>query len=151
MIADRQKLLVDRNFDRVWARRKARADDQLRRRRRDELAPAREQSAVGPARVCAWLGFAEHTPLVEPLSLDEAYLDVTENLQGIASATEIAEAIRAKIKAGNQPDRVRRRLLQQIPSPNSVRPEQAGWSVRHYTENGPDVCRDTPSQEMSWR
>src|SRR3954452_9643196 len=43
--------------------------------------------------------FAEHTPLIEPLSLDEAYLDVTENLQGIASATEIAEAIRARIKA----------------------------------------------------
>ena len=42
--------------------------------------------------------FAEHTPLIEPLSLDEAYLDVTENLQGIASATEIAEAIRAKIR-----------------------------------------------------
>ncbi|HET7680602.1 MAG TPA: DNA polymerase IV [Xanthobacteraceae bacterium] len=43
--------------------------------------------------------FAEHTPLIEPLSLDEAYLDVTENLQGIASATEIAQAIRAKIRA----------------------------------------------------
>ena len=42
--------------------------------------------------------FAEYTPLIEPLSLDEAYLDVTENLQGIASATEIAEAIRAKIR-----------------------------------------------------
>src|SRR5438105_5101668 len=41
---------------------------------------------------------AEHTPLVEPLSLDEAYLDVTENLQGIASATEIAETIRARIR-----------------------------------------------------
>jgi DNA polymerase-4 len=43
--------------------------------------------------------FAEHTPLIEPLSLDEAYLDVTENLQGIASATEIAQAIRARIRA----------------------------------------------------
>ena len=41
--------------------------------------------------------FAEHTSLVEPLSLDEAYLDVTENRQEIASATEIAEQIRAKI------------------------------------------------------
>jgi DNA polymerase-4 len=42
--------------------------------------------------------FAEYTPLIEPLSLDEAYLDVTENLQGIATATEVAEAIRAKIR-----------------------------------------------------
>ncbi len=43
--------------------------------------------------------FTEHTHLVEPLSLDEAYLDVTENLKGIATATEIAEQIRAKIRA----------------------------------------------------
>src|SRR6478672_12405621 len=43
--------------------------------------------------------FAEHTPLIEPLSLDEAYLDVTENLQGISSATEIAQTIRARIRA----------------------------------------------------
>jgi DNA polymerase IV len=42
--------------------------------------------------------FAEYTPLIEPLSLDEAYLDVTENLKQIASATEIAEQIRAKIR-----------------------------------------------------
>jgi DNA polymerase IV len=42
--------------------------------------------------------FAEYTPIIEPLSLDEAYLDVTENLKGIASATEIAEDIRAKIR-----------------------------------------------------
>src|SRR5499426_4658994 len=39
--------------------------------------------------------FAEHTSIIEPLSLDEAYLDMTENLQDIASATEIAEQIRA--------------------------------------------------------
>jgi DNA polymerase-4 len=43
--------------------------------------------------------FAEYTPIIEPLSLDEAYLDVTENLKGIASATEIAGEIRAKIRA----------------------------------------------------
>src|ERR1700726_2088061 len=43
--------------------------------------------------------FAEHTSVIEPLSLDEAYLDVTENLQGIATATEIAEEIRARIRA----------------------------------------------------
>ena len=41
--------------------------------------------------------FAEHTPVIEPLSLDEAYLDVTENLQGIALATDIAKVIRARI------------------------------------------------------
>jgi hypothetical protein len=39
--------------------------------------------------------FAEYTPIIEPLSLDEAYLDVTENLKGIGSATRIAEEIRA--------------------------------------------------------
>jgi DNA polymerase-4 len=42
--------------------------------------------------------FAEHTPIIEPLSLDEAYLDVTENLQGIPFARDVALAIRAKIK-----------------------------------------------------
>jgi DNA polymerase-4 len=42
--------------------------------------------------------FALHTKMIEPLSLDEAYLDVTENLQGIASATHIAEDIRLKIR-----------------------------------------------------
>ena len=43
--------------------------------------------------------FAEYTPLIEPLSLDEAYLDVTENLKAMASATAIAEQIRARVFA----------------------------------------------------
>ena len=42
--------------------------------------------------------FAEYTPLIEPLSLDEAYLDVTQNLKGMEIATEIAQEVRAKIK-----------------------------------------------------
>ena len=43
--------------------------------------------------------FAEQTPIIEPLSLDEAYLDVTENLQGIPLARDVALRIREKIKA----------------------------------------------------
>src|SRR5438105_6058358 len=43
--------------------------------------------------------FAAYTPIIEPLSLDEAYLDVTENLKGISLATQIAEEIRARIRA----------------------------------------------------
>jgi DNA polymerase-4 len=46
--------------------------------------------------------FAEYTPIIEPLSLDEAYLDVTENLKGIASATIIAEEIRGRIRDETQ-------------------------------------------------
>ena len=42
--------------------------------------------------------FYEYTDLVEPLSLDEAYLDVTENKKGNPSATLIAKEIRDKIK-----------------------------------------------------
>ena len=41
--------------------------------------------------------FYEYTDLVEPLSLDEAYLDVSSNKQGIISATKIAHEIRRKI------------------------------------------------------
>ena len=43
--------------------------------------------------------FGEYTPRIEPLSLDEAYLDVTENLKAMASATAIAEEIRARVFA----------------------------------------------------
>jgi DNA polymerase IV len=42
--------------------------------------------------------FARHTDLIQPLSLDEAYLDVTEDKQGIGSAVKIAKAIRAAIR-----------------------------------------------------
>jgi DNA polymerase-4 len=41
--------------------------------------------------------FADYTPLIEPLSLDEAYLDVTENLRGVPTASATAKEIRARI------------------------------------------------------
>lgn len=43
--------------------------------------------------------FARHTDLIEPLSLDEAYLDVTVNKLGLPSATEVAQVIRQQIRA----------------------------------------------------
>ena len=43
--------------------------------------------------------FAKYTALIEPVALDEAYLDVTHNLQQLTSATQIAREIRAKILA----------------------------------------------------
>ncbi|MXO60138.1 DNA polymerase IV [Altererythrobacter salegens] len=42
--------------------------------------------------------FRRYTPHVEPLSLDEAYLDVTDDIRGIGSATRIAELIRQQIR-----------------------------------------------------
>jgi DNA polymerase-4 len=46
--------------------------------------------------------FARHTELIEPLSLDEAYLDVTTTKTGLPSATATAEAIRAAIREETQ-------------------------------------------------
>ncbi len=46
--------------------------------------------------------FRSHSDLVEPLSLDEAYIDVTQDKMGIGNATRIAEMIRAEIKKQTQ-------------------------------------------------
>jgi DNA polymerase-4 len=43
--------------------------------------------------------FAEFTDLIEPLALDEAYLDVTDNMAGLPTAWATAKAIRARIFA----------------------------------------------------
>lgn len=42
--------------------------------------------------------FKRHTDLIEPLSLDEAYLDVTENKTGLQTATRVARKIREQIR-----------------------------------------------------
>jgi DNA polymerase IV len=42
--------------------------------------------------------FQQHTDLIEPLSLDEAYLDVTENKTNLPTATRVARAIREQIR-----------------------------------------------------
>jgi DNA polymerase IV len=42
--------------------------------------------------------FNRHTDLIEPLALDEAYLDVTQNKTGLPTATQVARAIREQIR-----------------------------------------------------
>jgi len=42
--------------------------------------------------------FRRHTDLIEPLSLDEAYLDVTENKTNLPTATSVARTIRVQIR-----------------------------------------------------
>ncbi len=79
--------------------------------------------------------FLRHTDLVEPLSLDEAYLDVTENKQGLASATAVALAIRESIReetgltasAGIAPNKFLAKIASDWRKPDGqfvIRPEQ---------------------------
>ncbi|MBF9237705.1 DNA polymerase IV [Hymenobacter sp. BT683] len=97
--------------------------------------------------------FAEYTPLIEPVSLDEAYLDVTHNLKELASATQIAREIRAKIleetqltaSAGISYNKFLAKLASDYRKPNGqfvVRPEQglgfvAGLAVGQFHGVGP--------------
>ncbi|GHV50235.1 DNA polymerase IV 2 [Synergistales bacterium] len=80
--------------------------------------------------------FLEYTDLVEPLSLDEAYLDVTENKRGVSSATLIAQEIRRRIRkttgltasAGVSVNKFLAKVASDYRKPNGlfvVRPEEA--------------------------
>jgi DNA polymerase IV len=79
--------------------------------------------------------FADYTPLIEPLSLDEAYLDVTQDLRGLKTASATAKEIRAPILKETGFDRISRYLLQQVPRQAGVEPAQAEWAVCHYPGN----------------
>src|SRR5215217_7047595 len=58
--------------------------------------------------------FEEHTAVIEPLSLDEAYLDVTENLQGIPLGAGRRAGNSRQDQGSDRPERLRRHLLQQV-------------------------------------
>ncbi|MDJ0836413.1 MAG: DNA polymerase IV [Acidobacteriota bacterium] len=72
--------------------------------------------------------FLDYTELVEPLSLDEAYLDVTENKKGNPSATLIANEIRSRIfqktrltaSAGVAPNKFLAKVASDINKPNGI-------------------------------
>ncbi|WP_180164377.1 DNA polymerase IV [Acinetobacter sp. YH12049] len=72
--------------------------------------------------------FQRYTSQIEPLSLDEAYLDVTENLQHIPSATEVAMRIQAEIlqstgltaSAGVAPNKFLAKVASDWNKPNGI-------------------------------
>src|SRR5437868_3111511 len=79
--------------------------------------------------------FHRHTDLIEPLSLDEAYLDVTQNKTGLATATLVARTIRDQIRqqlnltasAGVAPNKFLAKLASDWRKPNGlfvIRPEE---------------------------
>ena len=95
--------------------------------------------------------FADYTDLIEPLSLDEAYLDVSEDRRGLGSARAIAEEIRARIKAETQPHRLGRGELLQVHRQAGVGPEQARRHLRHPAAQGRGVRRDASGQALPRR
>ena len=79
--------------------------------------------------------FKRHTHLIEPVSLDEAYLDVTENKTGLATATLVARTIRDQIRqelnltasAGVAPNKFLAKLASDWRKPDGlfvIRPEE---------------------------
>ena len=72
--------------------------------------------------------FKRHTDLIEPLSLDEAYLDVTQNKAGLPTATRVARTIREQIRhelnltasAGVAPNKFLAKLASDWRKPNGL-------------------------------
>ena len=88
--------------------------------------------------------FQQYTSLIEPLSLDEAFLDVTENLKQIPSATEVAMRIREDIfqatgliaSAGVAPNKFLAKIASDWHKPNGIcviKPSQ----VQRFIQNLP--------------
>ncbi|MCO8085642.1 DNA polymerase IV [Acinetobacter lwoffii] len=88
--------------------------------------------------------FQQYTSLIEPLSLDEAFLDVTENLKQIPSATEVAMQIREDIfqatgltaSAGVAPNKFLAKIASDWHKPNGIcviKPSQ----VQHFIQDLP--------------
>lgn len=86
--------------------------------------------------------FQQYTPYIEPVSLDEAYLDVTENIFPFDSATEVAEQIRTDIfkhtgltaSAGVAPNKFLAKIASDWHKPNGIcviKPSQVQQFIQH--------------------
>ena len=92
--------------------------------------------------------FAEYTPIIEPLSLDEAYLDVTENLQGIPLGARRRRADPREDQGRDRPQRFGGHLLQQVPCQARLRSPQAQRPVRDHARDGTRLRRDAAGRQV---
>ena len=80
--------------------------------------------------------FHEFTPLVQGLSLDEAFLDVTGSVVAFGPAEDIAREIKRRIHERTRAHRIGRRRLEQAGRENRLRPQEAGRPGGRTTARG---------------
>ena len=95
--------------------------------------------------------FQRHTDAIEPLSLDEAYLDVTENKTGLPTATLVAKVIRQQIRAelnltasaGIAPNKFLAKIASDWKKPDG--------QIRDSATRGTGLLASSPGGLHSWR
>jgi len=97
--------------------------------------------------------FARYTPMIQPLSLHEAYLDVTAPLLDRGSATAIAAELRAAIKADNlsSPPRCNSPMTTMLDRPSSFLSilMSAAWASSTDSARGMSATRVVRSMQSS--
>ncbi len=94
--------------------------------------------------------FRRYTAIIQPLSLDEAYLDVTEAASKYGSATAIAEAIREDIRRETGLAASAGVSYNRFFGKTRIRLSQAGWFVCHHSRPGAGLRRPSSYISISW-
>ena len=95
--------------------------------------------------------FGEFTPLVEGLSLDEAFLDVTASQQLLGGPEVIGAEIRRRIAQANRAHCVGGNRAEQAAGENRVGFEQAGWNVPHRLRQPAGDFGPVAHSKIIWR